>query len=274
MLKFTTEKEYDGYLNVNSCGQQWLTDRDYNTLRENGRIDYSIYYIANGKGYFNHDGKSYIIPEGSLVVYFPNVRHNYYFKKEDGTRMLWSHFSGSGCSMLNSLSHDCPTVVPIVPQKQFVSAFEKMIDAHYNKQEMGNNLCNGYMSVILALIEQSTLSAKKATGNKSNKPLEQVLSRMHVEFDQPIDISEYAKMCHLSEDRFIKLFKAHTGCPPYRYQLRLRIERAAEMLENYSVSVSECAEVVGFNDVAYFSRVFKKFTGHPPSYYKHTSQNK
>ena len=40
------------------------------------------------------------------------------------------------------------------------------------------------------------------------------------------------------------------------------------MLENSSVTVGECAEVVGFHDIAYFSRIFKKFTGYPPSFYK------
>ena len=124
------------------------------------------------------------------------------------------------------------------------------------------------MLVLLALIKQSTEVTQKEKNAHGNEQLEKVLSNMHVYFDQPINIKEYAKICHLSEDRFIRMFKAHTGLPPYRYQLKVRIERAVEMLENHSVSVSECAEIVGFNDVAYFSRIFKKFTGHPPSYYK------
>ena len=41
-ITFSSERVYDGYLAVNSCGKQWLTDRDYDTVRKNGRIDYSI----------------------------------------------------------------------------------------------------------------------------------------------------------------------------------------------------------------------------------------
>lgn len=266
--KFTTEKEYNGYLGINSCGQQWLVDRDYNTVRENGRADYSIHYIAKGQGCCEHNGKSHTIPEGSLVLYFPRVRHHYYFKKEDGARMLWSHFSGTACDILDEIKADEPVVIQIGDKKQFEQAFEKMIEAHYNKPAVENQLCNGYMLVLLALIKQSTSLKGESKSKAGNHRLEKVLSDMHVNFDEPIDIKKYAAVCHLSEDRFIRMFKAHTGLPPYHYQLKIRIERAVEMLENQSVNVSECAEIVGFNDAAYFSRIFKKFTGHPPSYYK------
>lgn len=267
-LKFTTEKEYKGYLAVNSCGQQWLTDRDYNTVREKGRVDYSIHYIAQGKGYIEHNGKNTQVPEGSLVLYFPKVRHHYFFKKEEGAEMRWSHFSGSACSILEPLLSDSPVIVQIKDRKQFESAFEKMIKAHYNKGLNDSYLCYGYMLVLMGLILQSNTLQNSSKKTQSNDALEKVLSVMHVDFDKPICIKDYAKMCHLSEDRFIRMFKEYTGLPPYRYQLRIRIERAVEMLENHSVNVSECAETVGFSDVAYFSRVFKKFTGHPPSYYK------
>lgn len=266
-LSFTTEKEYDGYLNVNSCGQQWLADRDYNTLRKNGRVDYSVYYIAKGQGYYTFNGKSHPLRADSVLLYFPGVRHHYFFRKEDGTEMLWSHFSGQACSLLDDLRADGPVVITVQDRKQFQGAFEKMIDAHY-KHGYNSQLCNGYMLVLLALLQKSAATPPDPQQPCGNEQLEKVLSRMHMDFNKPIDIRQYAGMCHLSEDRFIRMFKAYTGLPPYRYQLKIRIERAVEMLENHSLSISECAGIVGFHDVAYFSRIFKKFTGHPPSYYK------
>ena len=37
------------YLHLNSCGIEFLCDKDYSTLRKNGRVDYHILYIAKGK---------------------------------------------------------------------------------------------------------------------------------------------------------------------------------------------------------------------------------
>lgn len=266
--KYTTEKVFDGYMKVNSCGQQWLGDRDHNTVREKGRLDFSIYYIASGQGYYVQDGKSTAVAEGCLLLYFPGVPHHYVFKKEDNAQMLWSHFSGTACNQLDHLRSDKPVVIPIADRKQFLYIFERMITAHYHRMTMGDRLCDSYMPVLLALMTQhSGADAQKGVAS-ANAQLDKVLSRMHVQYNKPIDIREYAAMCHLSEDRFIRLFKAHMGMPPYRYQLKIRIQRAVEMLENSPISVSACADAVGFSDNAYFCRIFKKFTGHPPSFYK------
>ena len=267
-IKFTTEKEYNGYIKVNSCGKQWLGDRDYNTIRENGRIDFSINYIKKGIGYCEYNGKNMTIPEGSLVFFHPNVRHHYYFKKEDCTEMCWSHFSGTACSILSDFEKDIPVIIAIRDRKQFESAFEKMIYAYYNKQLNEEELCDGYMLVLLSLIKESAKKLLNVSNTNVNTGLEKVLSDMHVYFNKPIDIKKYAQMCHLSEDSFIRMFKKNMGYPPYRYQLRIRIERAVEMLENSGLNVSECGEAVGFSDNAYFCRIFKKITGYPPSKYK------
>ena len=267
-IEFTTEKEYGGYLGVNSTGRQWLCDRDYNTLREKGRIDYSIHYIAKGRGFYEHNGKSYEIKEGSLVLYFPRIPHHYFFKKEDGTEMLWSHFSGEALSMLGEIKRDEPLLIEIRDRKQFEQAFDKMIAAYYEHPGVENKLCSGYMLVLLELLERSVARGNGENASLGNSGLDKVLSDMHVHFSSPIDIKKYAAECHLSEDRFIRTFKAKIGMPPYHYQLRIRIERAIEMLLNQPINVSECAEIVGFSDAAYFSRIFKKMTGHPPSYYK------
>ena len=267
-LRFTTEKVFLGYMTVNSCGQQWLGDRDYTTVRENGRVDYSIHYILKGQGAYTFLGKNYPIPEGSLLLHFPGVRQHYFFKKEDNVQILWSHFSGTACDVLSHLPSDKPVVLSVEDRKQFEYVFERMIAAHYKRLTVGEPLRDSYMPVLLALITQPTMVATREKTVRRNEQLEQVLSLMHLELNKPIDIQVYAAMCHLSEDRFIRSFKAYTGIPPYRYQLKIRVERAAEMLENTSLSVAQCGEAVGFYDNAYFCRIFKKFTGHPPSFYR------
>ena len=267
-LKYSTEKVFEGYMKVNSCGQQWLGDRDHHTLREKGRVDYSIYYIARGQIYYESQGRSLSAGAGTLLLYFPGVKHNYWFKKEDDSQMLWSHFSGSACDSLLPMVSTEPVALSISDSKQFLYIFEKMITAHYNRQAFGDRLCDSYMPVLIALMSLHTNPNGIQRTTPADPMLEMVLSRMHVAFNKPIDIQNYAGMCHLSEDRFIRLFKAYTGVPPYRYQLKIRIRRAVEMLENSAISVSECAEAVGFHDHAYFCRIFKKFTGHPPSFYK------
>ena len=267
-VPFKTEREYGGYLKVNSTGKQWLFDENYVTDRKNGRIDYTIIYVLRGKGFCDIDDKRFELTEGSLVLYLPNERQKYGFLQDDNSVILWSHFSGTACDVFNEFVIKTPTILTISDRKQFESAFSKMLVAFYKKNEYSEMLCSSYMSVLISLIAQSGTDSPKMNLKFYNENIEKVLAEMLIHYNQPIDIKKYAKFCSVGEDHFIRIFKAYTGLPPYNYQLNLRINHAMELLENTSMTISECAEEVGFSDAAYFSRIFKKFTGRTPSYYK------
>ena len=267
-IPFKTDREHNGYLRVNSCGKQWLVDKNYSTVRKNGRIDYSFIYVFEGSGYCKIDNIEYKLPAGSLVLYYPNEEQNYGFIKDDNSIILWSHFSGTACETLVECGLKTPAIINICDRKQFESAFMKMIAAFYKKNEYSETLSSGYMTVLISLVAQSNVSNAKSNLKFSNEKLEKVLAEMLIHYNLPIDIKKYAKDCNVGEDHFIRIFKAYTGLPPYNYQLQLRINRAIELLENTPMTISECAEEVGFGDAAYFSKIFKRFTGKPPSYYK------
>ena len=82
---------------------------------------------------------------------------------------------------------------------------------------------------------------------------------------------DYQKMCDLSGlsyDYFKDLFIARFRESPVRYVTRLRMERARELLITQRYSVTEVARLCGFENIYYFSTVFKKEHGVPPSQYK------
>lgn len=264
---FSSEREFSGNLRINSCGKQWLSDDDYHTVRENGRVDYSVFYVAQGAGFYLENGEKVRVEAGSLIFYAPKKRQDYGFLKKDGALHMWAHFSGDACHLLDNLFPEGFAHITLHDFKAFSSAFNKMILAHYKNEAYADKLTEGYMTVLISLIAQSTTVFSR-TNRPGNENIEKVLSNMHEYYNRPIDIKAYADLCCVSEERFIRMFKAYTGLPPYHYQLKIRIDRAAEALENTSITVTQCAEMVGFSDSAYFSRIFKKFTGYPPSRYK------
>lgn len=267
VLRYCSEHEHDGYLRVNSCCKQWLSDRNYDIVIPNGRIDFSVRYVLKGLGYCEIDGKMIPIHEGSLMIYFPKAKQNYSFKKSDQSIIMWAHFSGSACDLLRETISNTPAIIKIQDRKQFESTFNKLIVSHYKKNEFSESLSTGYMLALISLIAQSNIITS-SDFNLKNENIEKIISLMHENYNKPIDIKEYAKICCVGEDHFIRLFKAYTGYPPYNYQLKIRIDRAIEMLENTPITINDCSETVGFSSAAYFSKVFKRLTGHPPSYYK------
>jgi AraC-like DNA-binding protein len=81
-----------------------------------------------------------------------------------------------------------------------------------------------------------------------------------------LQIDDMAERCQLSPRRFTDLFKQHTGETFSHYLTRKRIEYACRRLDETGHILYACHES-GFNDLAYFYRVFKKTTGKTPGEY-------
>ena len=67
---------------------------------------------------------------------------------------------------------------------------------------------------------------------------------------------------------FIRNFKEYTGSTPAQYLLSLRISNAQTLLESTSYNITEIANIVGYDNPLYFSRIFKKQIGMSPSEFR------
>ena len=81
----------------------------------------------------------------------------------------------------------------------------------------------------------------------------------------PISRWQIADEVHVSEDYLTRVFKRELGLSPWDYLNRYRIWLAGTLLRNTGMSVNDVAEATGFQDQAYFCRVFKKIRGFSPS---------
>ena len=73
---------------------------------------------------------------------------------------------------------------------------------------------------------------------------------------------------HLSPSYFGALFKSVTGKTFVQYLNNLRVENAYRMLTSSNMKIYQIAEKVGFSDVHYFIRVFRKIAGTSPNQYR------
>lgn len=80
-----------------------------------------------------------------------------------------------------------------------------------------------------------------------------------------ISLSQLSGKAGLNEKYFCRVFKEFTGRTPVDYINLLRIERACRLMSHDKLSVTEAAISSGFNDMSYFSKVFKKYKSVSPS---------
>lgn len=85
-------------------------------------------------------------------------------------------------------------------------------------------------------------------------------------YAENIDLTNIADEAFFSKFHFIRLFKKVYGSTPHQYVIKLRIERAMDMLRAND-SVSDTCYTVGFDSLSSFSGLFKRLVGVTPSAY-------
>lgn len=110
-----------------------------------------------------------------------------------------------------------------------------------------------------------------AKGQLDPLRLRRVLNYIEQNWNLNVPIAELAAIACLSPYHFIRRFHRATGCPPYRYQLTLRIEHAKAVLLQPGRTILDIALECGFSSQASFSRAFRKQTGMSPAIYRTSS---
>jgi YesN/AraC family two-component response regulator len=75
-------------------------------------------------------------------------------------------------------------------------------------------------------------------------------------------------LANLTKDHLIRLFKKQMGCTPAKYINQKKIEKAQLIILMENISLKNVAYKLGFENISYFIRLFKKITGETPSTYR------
>ncbi|HXM55549.1 MAG TPA: AraC family transcriptional regulator [Candidatus Dormibacteraeota bacterium] len=90
-------------------------------------------------------------------------------------------------------------------------------------------------------------------------------------YAQPLDVPAVARIAHVSQAHFIRVFRATFGETPHRYLQRRRVERAMFLLRETDRPVTDICFDVGFTSLGTFSRTFRDIVGVAPTAYRESS---
>lgn len=173
-------------------------------------------------------------------------------------------WSGGGCPPLQ-LKEEASRVLSNLFKQQvdpytLVESFDRLF-----KSETLEELCKTLLACIADLRKARTDSFD-AMG--STHPIDKALDYIRSHYIETLTLQQVADYVHVSKNYFSILFKKVTGENFIDYVIKLRVQRAKELLAGADLKVYEVAEQSGFNDVKYFSKLFKKITGLSPVDYR------
>lgn len=246
----------------NSCDLTWR-DLDYTP-------DYSkLYYICDGDGWLKIDGQEYFPKKGQLILMPEGVQQSYSYINEHPYRKYWCHFRVTigGVNLFNFIQteHLClPQHAELVTQ-----LFEELVTLHNSNEIYAPLLAKSKLMELFAhfmmSINEESIRYKHRT---SVEKLAQVLAYIEEHIEQNVTIDELAEVACMHPNYFIRIFKQQMGVPPLQYITRKKMNQAKELLLTSTCSISEIADQLGFHDMFYFSKQFKKNIGTTPTAFR------
>ncbi|MEJ2044036.1 MAG: GlxA family transcriptional regulator [Reinekea sp.] len=92
----------------------------------------------------------------------------------------------------------------------------------------------------------------------------ELITLMENNLEEPINLNELAAYINISRRQLERLFQKYFNCTPSRYYMRLRLERARQLLKQTSMPIIEIATACGFVSTPHFSKCYSDYTGNPP----------
>lgn len=248
---------------INCCGYIKIKSTSISLIRR--RVDYYLIYLVNGVGHYRIGDEYQTVQSGNIILYKSLEDQDYYYIGEEKAELYWIHFTGNAVEQqLISLGLGDKHIYQVGIQTECIQLFERMIHEINIKNPAYHSLCISYLLQILSLFSREALLNSKGQRVFKNSDIEDVIKKMHLEYQQDHSIGYYADSCNLSIYQFIRKFQKSMQLSPARYIEKIRVDKGKELLSDTDLTISEISNVIGFNDPFYFSKVFKKSTGLNP----------
>ncbi len=139
------------------------------------------------------------------------------------------------------------------------------IEKNYQRSTtmLDKNILSGIMiSIISKMLLKATISnANRSTSNVVAKVVEYVSNN----FNKKLSLAMVSKELNFHQSYISRCIRKELGMSFENYCNKYRMDHAIQLLMYYDLSVARVAEKVGFKEPKYFSYVFKKYFGFPPS---------
>ncbi len=221
-----------------------------------GRPSYAFIYTESGKmlDSFAHPIKEDVITEPGSFFFIPKGAKYYGTYLEKGTVIKIIQFDIESGDVPEYLIY--PKKLELPSAKSIVNSF---LEAVNNAK---TNHIFRYLSLLYDLLWQIDIEHRGLPEKYSR--LSAALDDISLCPQKNVKISDYAKMCFMSEVNFRRLFREHTGKTPIEYRNELRLQKAKAMLLSGEYNVSDAAIASGFSNLSFFTKLYKNKFGYTP----------
>ncbi len=222
--------------------------------------------ISGGRGWYVHPddptGRRHEVVAPALLWITPGVPHHFGADPDEGWDESFVDFTGSAVTAYTELGCVEPgrPLVPLTDAGPARAAVARITRA----ARPGNPL----LEVEAAAAVHELLVALRRTRADTTADGAPVLEALARDSFLPLSVAEHAARHGMTAAELRTAVRRSAGCSPKDYLLGIRLGRAKELLAATDLPVSTVARRVGYDDPAYFSRLFTRRVGTPPIHFR------
>ena len=237
---------------------------------------YSIFWIESGEAIHATEFVEYSLKADTILFVPPGLKHRMYIDKSvEGTYILFNeefiqynrtnHVPLKEYRLFNN--SDFKSLITIVPEKREKLnnitglIFEELKNSDDYSQDIVLNLLHLFLLESRRIFDQQNQAPKEESETTPDTTIIKFKQLIEENFAKEKNVSLYAEMLNMNPSCLNELTKRTTGITAGELIRNRVIDETKKLLYSSSMSGKEIAYELGFDDPAYFSRFFKKYTG-------------
>lgn len=209
----------------------------------------------------DHGGNDFRAPE-TIIIWEPGKKHWY-----GHPELPWNHswILGEGAFIRRVLKREKIPLNetlnlpdPALTEKALLEIHEELTGFSRPHPDIIKHLLENW------IYRMARIFSRRDQGQIIPQKLLETKRFMEMHFTEKLRLGDLSRRACLSTPHFCSEFKRHFKSPPLHYVIQLRLQWAVQELRNQNRTISEVADLAGFCDVFYFSKLFKQYFGVSP----------
>lgn len=245
--------------------------RGHRVERTGGAPGQVLILCLSGRGWFKlgAEGRPRPVVAGDALLLPADVAHAYGADDAEPWSIEWAHFTGSEqAAWRAALGLGKGEALLSVGAGQAGEIRLGRVHPYLQKGYGMPELLAAAAALRTSLVELVRRRSVAGSGEPARDAVARSIERLLERLDQPVQLAELAAAAGLSVSHYSLLFRTQTGYAPIDYFLRMRMQRAAQLLDTTALRVEEIGASLGYEDPNYFSRQFRRFVGRSPRAYR------
>lgn len=249
--------------------------------------DHHLIYVHRGKGIFEINEQSYNAQSGYLYYYGPDIVHSFHADEKNPYVISGIHFDFTknfkdlkfpiGPFRVNSFNQNLiterikftdfcgfPTQMNLSQNNNIRGIIHDLTCEFEKRQLFWQNNVDSLLHNLLSLLARHVSIGDKNMNTKCIL-INEIIEFIHEHYNENIDNNLIARKFHFHPNYLSQLMVSNTGLSLRQYLIDFRIRKAFNHLINTDKSITEISKTVGYEDIHYFSRLFKKKFGYSPT---------